>query len=178
MKDLEFNKIAASILVAGLIALVVGKVTNALYSPDEQEKRGYQVEVASGNEAGGAAAEAEKPLDIPALMAAANAENGQTIFKKCVSCHSVEKSGAHKVGPNLWGIIGLKSAHHADFAYSSALKEKNITWGYSELFAFLKKPSAYAPGTKMSFAGLRKPEEIADVIAYLRAQSDSPKPLP
>lgn len=178
MKDLEFNKIAASILVAGLIALVIGKVTNTLYSPDDQEKRGYQVEVASGGEGNSGKPAEEKPLDIPALMAAANAANGQAIFKKCASCHGAEKSGGHKVGPNLWGVIGLKSAHHADFAYSTALKEKNITWGYAELFEFLKKPSAYAPGTKMSFAGLRKPEEIADVIAYLRTQSDSPKPLP
>ncbi len=178
MKNLEFNKITGALLLAGLIAMVTGKITDVLYVPDAHaEKRGYQVEVAEAGNTGGAAV-APTVIDIPALMASANAEEGKNVFKKCLACHSVEKGGANKVGPNLWGAVGGKRAGHADFAYSEALKSKAGNWNYDDLFAFIKKPAAYAPGTKMSFAGLSKPEDIANVVAYLRTQSDSPAPLP
>lgn len=178
MKNLETNKIAAAILIAGLIALTSGKIADFLYHPQASpEVRGFKVEVAEETKPG-AAAKVEEVIDIAALMATANADNGAAIFKKCVACHAVDKGAGHKVGPALYGIVGAAKAHHGDYAYSAALKGKGGNWGYDELFTFLKKPGAYVAGTKMSFAGINKPSEIADIIAYLRKQHDAPPALP
>lgn len=178
MKNLETNKIAAAILIAGLIALTSGKIADFLYNPvEEPATRGFKVEVAEEAKPGEAPKEAEI-IDIPALLAAANADNGAAVFKKCAACHTADKGGAHKVGPNLYGVIGAQVAHHGDYAYSSAMKGKGGNWGYNEMFAFLRKPSAVVPGTKMTFAGLSKPTEVADIIAYLRKQNDAPPALP
>lgn len=173
MKNLEMNKMAAAILVAGLIVLTISKIANVLYYPsvraEENEKRGFQIEgaeqVASGETA--EAPKAEEKIDVAALMAAANAEAGQEIFKKCAACHVNDTSGKHKVGPNLHGVVGAPVARHADFAYSNGMKEKGGSWTPENLFAFLKKPRDYVAGTKMSFPGLKDPKEIANVVKYL-----------
>jgi cytochrome c len=182
MKNLENNKIIAAILVAGLIALVTGKIADVLYHPTghegaEEQKRGFSVEVASS---AGDSKEAAKdvPLDIPALMAAADATAGEAVFKKCASCHDASKGGPNKVGPNLSGIVGDKRARKADFAYSDGMKAKDGSWTYDDLFHFLKKPKDFVNGTKMTFAGLSNPKDIANVIAYLRTTGDNPPPLP
>lgn len=178
MKNLETNKIAAAILIAGLIALASGKIADFLYHPVETSvTRGFKVEVAEESTPG-VATKVDEKIDVAALMAAANADNGAAIFKKCGACHSADKGAAHKVGPNLYGTLGSPKAHHADYAYSAAMKGKGGTWGYNELFEFLKKPGAYVAGTKMTFAGIGKPTEIADIVAYLRKQSDAPPALP
>ena len=171
MKNLESNKIAAAILVAGLLALASGKIADFLYHPtDNSEKRGFTVEVAETNDEGTAAEKEEEVIDIAALMAAANAANGAKIYKKCAACHGYEKGGPNKVGPNLHGVVGASKAAHSDYAYSDAMKEKGGNWTTEELFDFLKKPGKYLPGTKMTFAGIRKPEQIADLIAFLSEQ--------
>lgn len=178
MKNLEKNKIAASILLAGLIALASGKVADFLYNPEHgtEEKRGYKIEVAEEANTT-STAKSDAPIDISALMKAASAENGANIYKKCASCHALEK-GQHKVGPSLYGVVGSAKAHYADYAYSSGLKAKGGKWDYNDLFAFLKKPGAFISGTKMSFAGLNKPNDIADVVAFLNKNSDAPLPNP
>jgi cytochrome c len=174
MKNLETNKIAAAILIAGLIALISGKIANGLYFPHEEEgaeaKRGFAVEVAAttGGEAGAAAAP-EAPVDVAALMATANAAEGANVFKKCASCHTAEPGAGHRVGPNLAGVVGSPKARHSDYAYSDAIKAKGGNWSEEELFHFLKKPQAYIPGSKMTFAGLKNPQDIANVVAYLKA---------
>lgn len=170
MSGLELNKIAAAILLASLIAMVVGVVSNILYKPKlEVAQRGYQIEVAENDTPAGQVE--EEPLDIEKLMANANAEAGAKTIKKCVACHSFEQGGANKVGPNLWKIVNAKKGHIDDFPYSKSMLAAGGTWDRESLFHFLQKPSKFIPGTKMSFAGIRKPEEIADVIAYLKEKA-------
>ncbi|NDF13213.1 MAG: cytochrome c family protein [Proteobacteria bacterium] len=175
---LELNKLAAAVLVAGLIGMVAGKMADGLYRPDlELKTRGFSVDVVETPAPGAAPAE---PPKIGKLMAAANVENGKNIAKKCATCHDFEKGGPNKVGPNLWGVLGGPKCHKSDFAYSEGMtsaKEKG-GWTYDSIFAFLHNPKAFVPGTKMAFAGLSKPEEVADLVAYLRTQSDNPPALP
>jgi len=178
MSGFELNKIAASILLASLIAMIVGTIVNVLYKPNlSPEQRGYMVATHSGAHVQAASDVPEKPLDIPALMKAANADAGEVIIKKCLACHSVDKDGPNKVGPHLWNVIGRNKASVADYKYSQAMTDKGGVWSYDDLFHFLRSPRAYVPGTKMSFAGLNKPEDIANVIAYLRLKAhDTPAP--
>ena len=166
MSGLELNKIAAAVLLASLIAMVVGTVANILYKPKLQvAQRGYEVEVTEDAKSVG---EEVVQLSLVELMAQANAQNGKKIAKKCVSCHTFDAGGAHKIGPNIHNIVGAPKASREGFAYSGALKALGGSWDDESLYAFLKKPSKYVPGTKMSFAGLRKPQDIADMIAYLK----------
>lgn len=171
MSSLELNKIAAAVLLSSLIAMVVGTVANILYKPKlKLEERGYEIEVSE--DSGSSGEPEEKQLSIEELMAQANAENGKKIAKKCISCHSFDKGGDNKIGPNLWAIVDGPKAHRSDFAYSGALQSAGGHWDVESLYHFLHKPSKYLPGTKMSFAGLRKPEDLADIIAYLKSDSE------
>jgi cytochrome c len=184
--NLEFNKIVASILLAGLVAMLAGTAAKFLYAGSEahaeahEEKRGYKVEVAEETAAGGAAAAAVE-VDMGTLLAAADAKAGEAVAKKCVACHSFDKGGANKVGPNLYDIVGAKKGHIEGFQYSKALLDlqaKGAKWNYEELWAFLNAPAKYMPGTKMAFAGIKNPEERANLLAYLRSLSASPVAFP
>lgn len=171
MSGLELNKIAASILLASLIAMLVGVVANILYKPNLNPlQRGYSVEVTEGNAAEAQPTEQLK-LDIAELMKKANIEAGKEVIKKCLSCHSFDKGGANKIGPNLWNIVGRAKATVEGYKYSAALMTLGNNWDEESLFHFLYRPTKYAPGTKMSFAGLTKPEEIANVVAFLKTLS-------
>lgn len=169
MKNLEGNKILAAVIIAGLIGIFSGKVAEVLYHEETSEKRGFSVEVSETGEAGGAAVEESAPVDIAAVMAAGNAENGAKLFKKCGACHTTE-AGAHRVGPSLHAIVDTNKAHSADYPYSDAMKAKGGKWTNEDLYHFINKPKDFMPGTKMTFAGLKKPEDIADIVAYLKTQ--------
>jgi cytochrome c len=113
------------------------------------------------------------------LLAAADPEAGAKVARKCAACHSFEQGGPNKIGPNLYGVIGGPVAHRDDYSYSQALQDKaGETWSYANLDAYLESPKDFAPGNKMTFAGLKKPEDRAALLAYLRTFSDNPPPLP
>ena len=171
MSGLELNKIAAAILLSSLIAMIVGVVANVLYKPKlEVAVRGYQVEV-SESHSGAGASTPEIPVDIPKLMATANAEEGAKIIKKCVTCHTLDEGGGNKIGPHLWKAYGAPKGKREGFPYSKAMASAEGSWDDESLFHFLNKPSKYIPGTKMSFAGLSKPQDIVNVIAYLKEKA-------
>jgi cytochrome c len=143
--------------------------------PTVEPVKGEEVAAATPQGAG-AAKEEVQPIAV--RLASADAEKGKAAAKKCVSCHSFEKGQPAKVGPNLYDVVGGPRAHMQGFAYSDAIKKKEGTWTAEDLDAFLTKPSAFVPGTKMAFAGLPSGKERADIIAYLHTLSPSPKALP
>ncbi|BBK34586.1 cytochrome c [Stella humosa] len=175
--SLESNKIAAAVLMAGVIAMTSGFIAGILVHPHALKESVYKVE---GVESAAAAAPAAPAVLAPVapLLASADVAAGEAQSKKCVACHTFNQGGPNRVGPNLWDIVGAKHAHAQGFAYSDAIKSKPGDWTYEDLNAFLASPRAYAPGTKMAFAGLPKAEDRAALIAYLRTLSGSPKPLP
>lgn len=179
MSGFEWNKIAGAVLLAGLIAMVVGTVADSLYQPVlEPEKRGYEIAVASDVEETAGVTVKEEIIDVPTLLASADPESGKKVSKKCATCHSFDQGGPNKVGPGLWGIVGNSKAAHDGFTYSEALQTQSGKWDYDALFAFLKAPKKYVPGTKMAFAGISKPKDIADLVVYLRSLSSNPVALP
>ena len=178
MGGMEFNKIFAAVLVAGIVAMLGGFVAKQVIHPHKLEKEAFTIE-AMEESAGGGAAGPTGPQPILALIEAADAAKGEKIAKACAACHTFTKGGPAGVGPNLYGVVGGPKDHMAGFAYSGALLEVGgNTWTYAELNKFLYKPKAYAKNTKMSYAGLKKPEDRAALIAWLRTQADSPKALP
>jgi len=174
----SFNTVAGCVLASALFAMVVGKVSNAVVPVHRLEKPALAVADEAPTETA-AAAPAEELPPIGPLLAGANVEAGKAIFmKQCFTCHTIDKGGPNKVGPNQWGIVGRKVASHEGFSYSSALQAKGGVWTYEDINHMIFKPTSYVRGTKMAFAGLPKEQERADVIAYLRTMADSPAPLP
>lgn len=179
--SLESNKIAAAVLTAGVIAMLSGFVAELLYHPHvELEENSYVIAVTEGSGAPAAPAE-EEPLEpIAPLLASADVAAGeQLVGRQCASCHTFDEGGAAKVGPNLYNIVQQPIAAEEGFSYSSGLSEHSgETWTYENLNAFLHAPRDFAPGTKMTFRGFSKTEDLANVVAYLRSLSGSPAPLP
>lgn len=179
MDSFEFNKYAGAGLAAVLALLAINVGSDMAYKPVKPEKPSYVVQgvEADPSEAAAPVAEAEKPIAF--YLASADASKGEAIFKKCGACHNNEKGGANGIGPNLYGIVGKGHAAAAGFAYSETLGGmKGKPWSWDELGAWLKNPKEYAPGTKMAFAGISKPEDRAALIAWLNTKSDAPLPLP
>ncbi len=174
---IELNKIVGAVLLGGFVLLASSILGKTLVQPVRYETAAMVVPQDEGAEA--PAQPAGDTLEpVSALLANADLAAGEASFKKCTSCHSIDKGGANKIGPNLWGIVGAPHAQVAAFKYSDALKGKPGNWDYEALNAWLHSPKTYAPGTKMTFAGLKKTEERANLIAWMRNQSDSPPPLP
>ena len=172
MQD-RFTTISGWVLFAGIIALGSSIVTGEVFRGERPETMGYPIE---GVEVEGAEGEAAKPIEF--YLASADPAAGEQVFKKCAACHNADKGGPNALGPNLWGSVGKPHGHVPGFAYSEALKKVPGVWDWKSLDAWLANPKKYAPGTKMTFAGLSKPEDRANVIAFLNARSDSPQPMP
>ncbi|MCF8466147.1 MAG: cytochrome c family protein [Sneathiella sp.] len=178
MNIFEFNKIAGAVLAGALFIMVINEVAHIAVHPTFPETNAYAID--TGNVASSEVAANDKDVgpSLGALLASADAEKGAKIFKKCGACHTAEEGGSNKIGPNLHGILKRPKGSHEGFSYSSGLTEKGGNWGYDDLDIFLKKPSDYIKGTKMSFAGIKKAEDRADLIAYLRTLGTSDVPLP
>jgi cytochrome c len=174
----ESYKVWGSVLVALTVALAIGIVINEATHTDHLATNAYKVDVLEG--AAPTTAAPEKPAIEPIgpLLASADAAAGEKAFKRCATCHTFDKGGANKVGPNLYGVVGNAKGSTSGFTYSGALKAMAGSWSYDELNAFLTKPKDFLAGTKMTFAGIKKPQDRANIIAFLRQHADTPFPLP
>ncbi|MEQ1955766.1 cytochrome c family protein [Mesorhizobium sp. CN2-181] len=181
MDSFEFNKLIGGLLGAVFVVFSISLISDAIFAAPVPEKPGFIIEATEEAPAAGGG-EAAAPESVLPLLATANAEAGAAVFKKCAACHTDDSGGANKVGPNLWGVINRPVASHAGFAYSAGMKEFSqdgkVVWDYEHLDHFLTSPKGLVKGTAMGFAGLKKAQDRADVIAYLRTTADSPAPLP
>lgn len=169
--NMESNKILAAFLVAGIVAMMAGFVSHLAYFQEPLAENAFKIEAAdagAGAVAGAAAPQVAEPIDD--LLAAADIAQGEKLAKMCAACHTFDKGGANRVGPNLAGIFGAGKAKVAGFAYSDALKAKGGNWGVAELNEFLWNPKKSVPGTKMAFAGLKKPEDRAAMVKYMQSK--------
>jgi cytochrome c len=181
--NFEFNKVAGAVLGTALGIMVVGIVADMIYAPPHNEKPGYVIAVAEPGAGGEGPEGPAEPAVLPIAdrLQTASADNGEGDVAKCKTCHTFEKGGANKVGPNLWGVVGANFVHVADFDYSDAMRakgEEGMTWTFENLDHFIENPKGFIPGTAMTYTGVKNAGERADIIAYLRTLSDSPVPLP
>jgi cytochrome c len=167
------NTIAGWVLFAGIVALGSTIVAGEVFHTERPETMGYPIE---GVEAEGEGAEAQQPIEF--YLASADPAKGADVFKKCQACHTIEQGGPNGLGPNLYATLGKPHGHVPGFAYSEALKSVPGVWDWTSMSEWLANPKKYAPGTKMTFAGLSNPQDRANVIAYLNTKSSSPLPLP
>ena len=181
MDSFEFNKLIGAFLGAVFLVFSISLISDAIFAAPVPEKPGYVIEAVEEDAGGGAAEPAAQESVLP-LLASADLEKGAAVFKKCAACHTDDASGANKVGPNLWGVVNRPIASHEGFAYSAPMKafsqDGSVKWDYEHLDHFLLSPKGLVKGTAMGFAGLKKVQERADIIAYLRSKADSPDPLP
>ena len=172
--DDRFNTIAGWVLFAGIVAIGASIVTGEAFHSERPEEMGYPIEGVVQEGEGGA--EAEKPIAF--YLASADPAAGEQVFKKCTACHNADQGGANALGPNLWDVLGEPIGKGKGFPFSPALSGVGGTWNWDNMSEWLKSPKKFAPGTKMTFAGLSNPQDRANVIAFLNTQSDSPLPLP
>lgn len=181
MNSFELNKILGALLAAVFVVFSVSLLSDAIFASPPPATPGYAIEVAE-DDGSSAPAEPAEPESIAPLLASADVAKGENIFKRCQACHTVDDGGANKVGPNLWEIVDRPIASHEGFGYSAAMEEFSqggtVTWTYENLDHFLTNPKGFVSGTAMAFAGLKKIEDRANLIAYLRENAATPVALP
>ncbi|MEH2520904.1 cytochrome c [Bradyrhizobium sp. AZCC 1610] len=178
MDSFEINKILGAILGTSTFLLAVNIGTDAIFAPDEPAKPGYDIAVQEPTTPEAKVEQPAEPEPIEQRLAKANVERGKSAAKKCSACHTFERGGPNRVGPNLWGIVGRRRASEDGFNYSTAMKDKGGKWTFEELDKFLTDPRGYVPGTSMTFAGISRASERADVVDYLHTLADNPVSLP
>jgi cytochrome c len=178
MDSFELNKIIGAILGTCILLLVTSFAAGAIFSPVMPAKPGFEIAVKEEAHEGGAKEAAAPSEPIEKLLQTSSVEKGAAAAKKCAACHTFEKGGPNRVGPNLFGIVERARASEAGFNYSAAMKAKGGKWTYDDLNKFIANPKGFIAGTAMGFAGIPKDSERADVINYLHTLADSPVPFP
>lgn len=180
MDSFELNKLIGALLAVVFVVFSVSLLSDSIFSTHAPETPGYAIAVPE--ETGGEAVAEEEGPSIVDLLQNADAAAGQAAFRPCAACHNVEEGGPNMAGPNLWDVLNRPIASHEGFNYSAAMREfsqgGSVVWDYDHLSEFLRAPRSYIQGTAMAFAGIRNPEQEANVIAYLRSLSGNPAPLP
>jgi len=180
MDSFELNKIMGAVLGTLVFVMGAGFVADAIYHPIEGRGPGYPLPVPEAVESV-EVADAAPAVPLGVLLASADATRGASAARKCQSCHNFGEGEPNKQGPGLYDIVGRLEGSHEGFNYSDGMMAHNAAgdvWTYENLDHFLTKPSEYVPGTKMNFAGIRSPEERADLLAYLQTLSADPVPFP
>ena len=179
MDSFELNKILGAILGTCLGLLAINIAAGAIFAPTNPAKPGYEIEVPEQKPGGQPQQQPqEQQQPIEQLLANADVGRGENAAKKCAACHTFNKGGRPLVGPNLWGVVGRPKASEAGFNYSAAIKSKGGNWTIDDINQFITNPKAFVPGTNMTFAGVPRATERADIIIYLNNLSDNPAPLP
>ena len=173
------NKIIVSIVFAVVLIVGINKIADVIFFVEKPENSAYQVANVDTSNTTVSTTDSKSISDgnIMALFASTSAADGAKVFKKCAACHSVNKGGANKIGPALWGVIGRKAGSISDYKYSKAMAAHGKNWSFEEMNGFLIKPKDWITGTKMSFAGLKNAKERAAVILYMNENSDNPLPI-
>ena len=176
MDELGFNKLAAAVLATALGFMGIKEISHMAMHVNEPVAPAYALEIPDVSTGG--EVEIEPPFPSLEWVSAMDETRGEKVFKKCQSCHNAESGGANGTGPNLWNVVSATAGQHAGFKYSSAMGNSGIAWNYEELDGFLKKPGKYMSGTNMNFIGLKKAEDRAAVVEYLRVHADAPVARP
>jgi cytochrome c len=177
MDSFEWNKIIGAILGTLLFVMVIREAADYFFPDEPLEQQAFAVAVPDEDTA--PAAVDEGPIDFGRLLREASVEAGERVARRCVACHTFEKNGPNRVGPNLWGVLGGSKAHLDNFNYSSAMAARgDETWTIQAMYDYLENPRAYVPGTSMAFAGLGRQADRINIIAYMREHADDPIALP
>lgn len=178
MNSHKFNMYAGAVIGSLLVFLLLNFFTELIYTGgghSEHEQLAFAVEIEGSAESAAGSEQQEAP-DLAALVASADVTEGEKVFKQCKTCHKVE-DGANATGPSLWGVVGRPIGTAPGFSYTEALAGHGGEWSLQNLVDFLSSPKDFAPGTKMSFKGLKKAEDAVNVIVYLNEADGSPMPL-
>ena len=178
LDSFELNKILGAILGTCLGVVALNIAAGAIFAPVKPAKPGFEIEVPTTPTPGGGTTTPTQPeVPLEELLVKADATRGAESAKKCMTCHTFDKGGRPLIGPNLYGIVGRPKASEQGFNYSPALKQVGGNWTIPDLFKFIANPKTMVPGTAMTFPGISRPSERADLLAYLNSLSDNPQPL-
>ena len=174
------NKIIVSIALVIILVIGINKITDVIFFVEKPENSAYQV--ASVDTSSNASSDEINATDnesgnVVAFFASTTAADGEKIFKKCAACHSIAEGGGNKIGPALWGVLGRQAGSVSEYKYSKAMAAHGKKWSVEEMDGFLTKPKDWIKGTKMSYAGLKKPKERAALILYMNLNTNNPLPI-